>query len=114
MEFQERLDTVVHASAIALQDVHPELSDRVYSVIYDLAKCENLFYGAQMGHRSMELQAALYAQGRQSLTIVNALRFQVKLAPLTEAQNKRVTGLKVGFHNFGLAVDLVEDGDLDK
>ena len=38
--------------------------------------------------RDIKEQVALYAQGRQSLTEVNALRKVVKLAPITAKENK--------------------------
>lgn len=39
--------------------------------------------------RSVAVQAALYAQGRQQLHVVNELRIRVGLAPLTEKQNRK-------------------------
>lgn len=67
-----------------------------------------------MGLRSWATQHALYSQGRESLEVVNSLRRTAGLAPIPEAENKRrVTKAPAGssWHNFGLAVDLVEDGD---
>lgn len=68
-----------------------------------------------MGLRTMAEQQALYAQGRQPLNVVNNLRTQAGLPPITAEENKgKVTDLRFGFHNVGLAVDLVEDGDTNK
>ena len=41
--------------------------------------------------RTPEMQKALYAQGREDLVTVNALRLSVGQAPITEAQNNKVT-----------------------
>ncbi len=58
--------------------------------------------------RSKNLQLALYAQGRESLDVVNSLREKANLAPIDENDNKYiVTRLKVSAHNYGLAADFV-------
>ena len=49
------------------------------------------------GHRSEEEQAALYAQGRQTLAEVNALRAMVKWGPIKAEENKN----KVTYKKFG-------------
>lgn len=68
--------------------------------------------------RSMGLQTALYAQGRQSLTSVNEKRKIAKLQPITEKENKStVTNAMAGksAHNFGLAFDvgIIVNGKVD-
>lgn len=69
---------------------------KVNNLINQLAN-EGLYFAAFMGLRTIDEQNALYSQGRT-------------------APGKRVTNAKGGqsWHNFGLAVDLVEDGDPDK
>lgn len=60
------------------------------------------------GRRTFALQAALYAQGRQSTKQVNALRAGVGLAPISDAANEeRVTDAAPGhgWHEYGLAFD---------
>jgi peptidoglycan L-alanyl-D-glutamate endopeptidase CwlK len=60
--------------------------------------------------RSIDLQNAYYAQGRESLSEVNAKRKAVGLSPITEKENKSiVTKAKGGTspHNFSLAFDFV-------
>lgn len=53
-------------------------------------------------YRPNELQAAYYAQGRQSLEKVNSLRKVAGIAPITDAENKvKITNSKPGqsLHN---------------
>lgn len=59
--------------------------------------------------RSMEIQDAYYAQGRENLESVNAKRKKAKLAPIKTIENKIVTNAKPGAspHNYGLAWDFV-------
>ncbi len=62
------------------------------------------------GLRTWDEQHTLYAQGRQGLDEVNALRKAVNWAPLQAQDNTRtVTNADAGtsFHNYGLAVDVV-------
>lgn len=98
-----------------LQKVHPVLAERVRSLISMLAD-SGYYFGAHMGLRTMDEQAALFAQGRQSLLTVNELRYKAGWLPIADWQNKRVTNARAGksWHNFGLAVDIVEDGNPDK
>ncbi len=58
--------------------------------------------------RSMEEQAALYAQGREEVTKVNELRRLAGMPPLGP-ENRIVTNARPGYslHNFGLAFDVV-------
>lgn len=69
------------------------------------------------GGRSISEQDALYAQGRESLYVVNALRKLAKLQPISEIDNKKkVTNAKGGLsaHNFFEGVDLVGELIYDK
>jgi len=63
------------------------------------------------GWRSFAEQTALYAQGRYGLDYVNKLRQQAGLYLLqTQSENYIVTYAKAGesYHNFGLAIDIVD------
>jgi peptidoglycan L-alanyl-D-glutamate endopeptidase CwlK len=96
MTVQDHIAELLSVSAPKLDRVHPLLASRVKNVIRILA-CQGLYFGAFMGLRTWEEQDALYAQGRTK-------------------PGKRVTKAPGGssWHNFGLAVDLVEDGDPEK
>jgi len=68
-------------------------------------------------YRSLDLQDAYYAQGREDLVSVNKRRAKVNLPPIKESENKIVTKARAGTspHNFGLAFDfcVVKNGKLD-
>jgi len=67
-----------------------------------------------MGLRTWETQDALYSQGRQSLSVVNNKRVAAGLGAISAAENLHtITRAPAGksYHNFGCAIDLVEDGD---
>lgn len=85
-------DDLIRISEPALSKIHPVLADRVRLFIRYL-QTDNLYFGAFMGLRTWEEQNALYAQGRT-------------------APGKIITNAKGGqsWHNFGLAVDMAEDG----
>ena len=60
--------------------------------------------------RSIDLQNAYYAQGRQSLSVVNGKRKAVGLQPISEKENKSTVTNAIGGsspHNYGLAWDFV-------
>jgi peptidoglycan L-alanyl-D-glutamate endopeptidase CwlK len=84
------------ASQKALAQVHPTVRLKTNALIKLLA-ANGLYFAAFMGLRTIEEQDALYAKGRTT-------------------PGNRVTNARGGqsWHNFGLAVDLVEDGDPDK
>jgi hypothetical protein len=71
-------------------------------------------FAVQMAYRSPEVQEAFYYQGREDLFTVNQIRHKAGLDPILEKDNKIITELKFGWHNLGLAADLVEDGNLEK
>jgi peptidoglycan L-alanyl-D-glutamate endopeptidase CwlK len=105
---------LVLLSQPALSKVHPILKGRVEELIVVLADEAHLYFGAHMGLRSYEVQAALYAQGRLHYLEVNQLRQKAGLPRILPAEaEKKVTNAPAGssFHNYGLAVDIVEDGD---
>ncbi len=87
------LNELYIGSTKALTDVHPELRLRVMMLI-KLLHANQLYFGAFMGMRTIGEQEALFAQGR---TIPGKI--------VTQARGGQ------SWHNFGLAVDMVEDGD---
>lgn len=89
--------------------VVPALADKVRLMSVMLA--DEFTFRITMGLRSWNEQAALYAQGRETLLQVNALRLNVHWAPLTDFENMKVTNAPPGYswHNFGMAVDVVPD-----
>jgi peptidoglycan L-alanyl-D-glutamate endopeptidase CwlK len=93
MTTEQRIQELLAGSQKALNQGHPLLRQRVEKLI-ELLAYDGLYFGAFMGLRSIAEQDALYAQGRTT-------------------PGKIVTNAKGGssWHNFGLAVDLVEDGD---
>lgn len=95
--------------------VHPELAVRTMTLVKRLWVEERVAFAAFEGYRSLLKQRALYYQGRYPLATVNTLRKQAGLYMLDPTENRRkVTKIQVGLHNLGLAVDLVEDGNLAK
>jgi hypothetical protein len=63
------------------------------------------------GMRTMPQQAALFAQGRESLDKVNRLRRQAGLPPTTEKENKKpVTHARPGKSNHNLTTALLYSG----
>jgi peptidoglycan LD-endopeptidase CwlK len=78
-----------------------------------MVRCEHVLPVHQIiitcTYRSKTEQDTLYAQGRHDLKLVNLIRAQVKLLPITEKDNKIVTNAKGGesFHNYRLAFDIV-------
>lgn len=92
-----------------LAGVNPQLAARAKAVAADLAK-KGVQVAVTSGYRSKAEQKALYAQGRQPLAQVNALRKAAGMGPITAKANLgTVTKAKPGssLHNFGLAVDMV-------
>lgn len=59
--------------------------------------------------RLYEVQMALYAQGRQSLTEVNLLRKRAGLSPIAHTENKKVTWTMASRHIINLTNDNPED-----
>jgi peptidoglycan L-alanyl-D-glutamate endopeptidase CwlK len=116
MTIEARIDELMTASRPQLADLFPYFADKVSELIGEAAR-QGLFFGCFMGYRSYDTQRALYAQGRQPLGAVNALRYHVGLPAIDEgASKKKVTNAMQGesWHNYGLAADLVEDGDPSK
>lgn len=76
------------------------LLDRAYAAGIDLRVTQGL--------RSWNMQAALYAGGRETTEQVNARRLAVGLSPLTPSQNIIVTHAPPGhgWHEYGMAGDV--------
>ena len=98
-------------SEARLQNLHPRLAEKIrlldeqYSTEFPDEHLRVTF-----GQRSWGEQAALWAQGRESLDEVNRLRAAVNLPPLaSEAANVQVTNAQPGhsWHQFAMAVDVV-------
>lgn len=91
-----------------LAQVHPTLS----ALIHQLATMMSEPIGVTQGLRNEAEQEAYFAQGRQSLDAVNALRATANLPAITEEENQRpVTNAPPGYsyHEYGLACDVVPD-----
>jgi len=68
-----------------LEEVNPKLVRLCHAVIQTCP----VDFGIVQGERSINYQKALYAQGRQSLGVVNALRQSVNLGPISMEENKK-------------------------
>lgn len=75
----------------------------------NLAEQNNIHFIVTQTLRSQEEQAAYYAQGRESLDVVNSLRKVAKLSPIQNSENKIITRAKTvwdSFHAYGRAFDI--------
>jgi peptidoglycan L-alanyl-D-glutamate endopeptidase CwlK len=97
-------------SLARLELVHPVLA--LLTRILEVQLGQEI--GVTQGFRPAKEQAALYAQGRQTLDQVNQLRVKVGWAPITEAENVVVTAAAPGYswHEFGCAVDVVPENTM--
>lgn len=93
---QQELNVLLAGSERVFIRVYPELAIRGKKLITALAAA-GLPFGAFMGLRTFTEQNALYEQGRS-------------------LPGKVITNARGGssWHNFGLALDMVEDGDLEQ
>ena len=89
-----------------LSSLKPELQKAATVAILDIEKQLGLKICIAQTNRTKEYQAALYAQGRESLESVNAKRKAVGLAPITKDENIIVTKTLDSRHIGGNAVDL--------
>ena len=95
-----------------IDKAHPAVREELRAIMQDVntrlagrAKCR-LSYVL----RSFEEQAALYAQGRESLAVINSLRKKAGMLPVAEAESKKkITNAMPGLsiHQYGLACDIV-------
>jgi peptidoglycan L-alanyl-D-glutamate endopeptidase CwlK len=102
------IETLIDRSITNMKDgIHPIVKENALELI-KRAYEENIYIQITSGYRSMEEQAALYGQGRESY-IYNGIEYGDPSKPI-------VTNAKPGDsnHNFGLAIDFVlvsEDGN---
>jgi len=96
------LDSISEAR---LTPINPTLANRVRQ----MASVLGFDIRVTRGAASADEQMAYYAQGRLPVSTVNILRGKVKLAPLTEDQNVKVTDAPPGhsWHEYLFAVDVV-------
>jgi hypothetical protein len=108
----EQLKLLLDISKKNMVGCHPELQRRVLELVR-LGWKNGLSFAVHMALRSWEVQRALYLQGRTTLEEVNMQRSIAGMKPIVSAENRIVTKADAGssWHNYGLAVDLVEDGD---
>lgn len=112
----EKAIELIALSQKNLVGIHPHLKSIAEKIIANLSD-QGVYFGVHMGLRSWDTQDALYSQGRLPLHVVNSKRVAVGLGAISEEANRRpVTKAPAGssWHNFGLACDLVEDGDPNK
>lgn len=88
-----------------LKQMHPELIKK-YQLFRDAMLKANLQFLVTSVSRSVKEQFALYAQGREPLTMVNKYRKLADLPSITLAQNVKVTWTLKSKH----IIDL-DDGD---
>ncbi|TKH17159.1 peptidase M15 [Bacillus wiedmannii] len=108
MEMPVALETLLNQSITNMKDgINPTVKEAALNLIRRAYE-ENIFVKITSGFRSMEEQAALYGQGRESY-VYNGIDYGNPSKP-------KVTNAKPGQsnHNFGLAIDFVlvsEDGN---
>ena len=90
-----------------LATLHPVFAAKVRKTLEECEIVGDRFRITQ-SLRSLEAQQAIYMQGRHPLGIVNEFRVSIGFPPITEKENRIVTGAPPGysFHNFGLAADV--------
>ena len=99
-----------------LEDLTPATQIAAVRALASL-KASGVPYVVTYTLRTYAEQAALYAQGRKQLNIVNSLRATAKLGPITEGENNIVTncdGKRISEggkgrspHQLGIALDVV-------
>ncbi|HMT68796.1 MAG TPA: M15 family metallopeptidase [Saprospiraceae bacterium] len=95
-----------------INTLHPKLRDKAKKDYLDANNLlgKNVRLRISYAKRSFAEQAALYAQGRETLGEINRLRHIAKMQPIgfSESRNK-VTNAKAGesYHNYALAFDIV-------
>lgn len=92
-----------------MSDLHPSVRARAIAMLQQL-EIKKIIVLIYCTLRSRQEQAAHYAQSRQELVIVNRLRRQVGMAPITNEENSiPATWARPGlsWHEYGLALDMV-------
>lgn|SRR3990167_798147 len=103
------IGSVITVASRSIKDLVPEVEELAGKF---LIACNELGISVLITctRRSHAEQRALYAQGRETLKMVNSLRTLAKLGTITERGNKRrVTNAREGesLHNIGRAFDVV-------
>lgn len=90
-----------------IQSLEPETRKMAEAAIAIL-KAQGIRYFINETLRKHEVQCAYYAQGRQNLEIVNQMRRDVGLRPLTSDENKKTitNSLTKSKHLTGEAIDI--------
>jgi hypothetical protein len=88
-------------------ELEPHVGEKALRFVH-LCNCEGIDARVTQSLRSWNMQAALYAQGREDLQAVNEKRAAVRLAPITAAENVERTKAAPGhgWHEFALAFDV--------
>jgi hypothetical protein len=99
---------VNQASEKRLALVYPVLAGKIRLLDGQVQKETGDVLIVTQGVRVTAEQAALFAQGRQDTASVNLLRSAVGWAPITDAENHKVTNAPPGYsyHELGMAVDV--------
>ena len=85
----------------------PEFLMRLQAGLNELDR-KGIAYAIIETYRSQEVQDAYYAQGRESLDIVNQKRIEAGLSVIDEYQNRQmITKTRHSKHTDGLAADIV-------
>ena len=98
----------MNAHSIArIAQLAPQVQDKANTMAQMLTQA-GIDVEVTQGLRTMAEQRAYYAQGREPVNQVNALRFAVGLAPIMEAENTVVTQAAPGesYHEYGLCLDV--------
>ena len=94
-----------------IQTLHPSVRKEVEQIYTEICTVLNGRATVRFTHtlRTDKEQRALFAQGRNKLDIVNSLRKEASMSPITLSQNKIVTKAKEwqSIHNYGFAIDIV-------
>jgi hypothetical protein len=90
-----------------LKELLPDVQERVYSAIKELNSKDIAFVVLET-YRDQMVQDAYYAQGREPLDVVNALRLKAEIQPLTEEENRQIiTKARYSYHTKRRAIDIV-------
>lgn len=93
-------------------DLTPRMRGKIVQFEVALEEAGLTLFRRSCTYRSQAEQNVLWTQGRKSLSEVNAARHGIDLAPITKAQNIKVTWRSVSVHTSREAVDyyVLKDG----
>lgn len=89
-----------------INSLNPEMKKRV-DIFLQKLKEKNIQYFINETLRTLDVQKAYFAQGREPLLIVNKLRENADLWKIKENENKIVTWTLKSKHLEGRAIDIV-------